>query len=354
MRTSRLFLTAAIAAGSMTFLSSRCVAQNAAQRTGDAVEHAADKTGTALKHAGQKLTGSTTNPADAMAPDADDIRKTIATASEASLTKGGFDDLVERFSESDRNRLGKEMKGETFKNDTTLDGRIAQFQKDWKAKYNQDFNIKDRNAIFDPSFAMIRQGELPGYNNNARMAGEHQTGAMNTTPGGAGDMNTPAAGTTATPAAGTTANPDGTARANPNGTNAPVGDASVNTGNDRANKNARNANENMASVTVQASHGLPELTVPMIHEFPDSWKIDVPDNYTAQQLRDNLLKHLTMADEQKDQWPSDPNEAYRLVSHHVLMAIMGVDDQGRMMDTRSGNPANNDVTPGAAKRSSNQ
>jgi len=347
MRTSRLFFAAAIACGGISFVSSgRSFAQNAAQRTEDKVENAANETGAAIKQAGQKLTGSTTNPADAMAPDADDIRKTIATASEASLTKGGFDDLVERFSDADRNRLGKEMKSDTFKNDTTLDGRIAQFQKDWKAKYNQDFNIKDRNAIFDPSFAMIRQGELPGYSNSARMAGEHQSGATVTTPGGAGDMNTPAAGTTATP--------DGTARANPNAANAPVGDASVNTGNDSMNKQARHANENMATVAVQASHGLPEVVVPMIHEFPDSWKIDVPDNFTAQQLRDNLLKHLTMADEQKDQWPSDPNEAYRLVSHHVLMAIMNVDDQGRMMDTRSSDPANNDRTVGAAKRSSNE
>jgi hypothetical protein len=346
MRTSRLFLAAAIAVGGMTcFTSSRARAQNAAQRAGDKIENAADKTGDAIKHAGQKLTGATTNPAQAMAPDVDDIRKTLANSAEASLTKGGFDDLIERFSDSDRNRLGKEMKGnQEFKNDTTLDGRIAQFQKDWKDKYNQDFNIKDRNAVFDESFAMIRQGELPGYG-SARMAGERESGAAANTPGTTGDMNTPAP----------TANPDGTARSAPSGTaNQPTGDASVNNNNDRMNKAANRADKNMASVTVQASHGLPELSVPMIHEFPDSWKIDIPDNLTAQQLRDNLLKHLTMADEQKDQWPSDPNEAYRLVSHHVLMAVMNVDEQGRMMDTKTSDMNNNDRTPGAAKRSSNQ
>jgi len=284
-----------------------------------------------------------------MAPDADDIRKTIATASEASLTKGGFDDLVERFADADRNRLGKEMKSDTFKNDTTLDGRIAQFQKDWKAKYNQDFNIKDRHAVFDESFAMIRQGELPG---TPRMAGEHQTGA-NVSGGATGDMNAPAASGTVN----VNANPDGNVRVNTNASgtaNQPTGDLSVNNNNDSMNKAANRADKNMAEVIIQPSHGQPEVAVPMIHEFPDSWKIDVPDNLTAQQLRDNLLKHLTMADEQKDQWPSDPKDGYRLVAHHVLMAVMNVDDQGRMMDTRSSDPANNDRTTGAAKRSSNQ
>jgi hypothetical protein len=56
------------------------------------------------------------------------------------------------------------------------------------------------------------------------------------------------------------------------------------------------------------------------------WKIDVPDDVTGQMLYDNVLKHLTMADEQKDKWPADENEAYRLVAHHVLMAVMNVDE----------------------------
>jgi hypothetical protein len=376
MRTNRLFLSAAIALGGVAFVTGARAqdantdsnpnaaqraadktgnaAQNAADRTGNAaqsagthtsnamqragdkVENAADKTGNALKRAGDKITGATTNPSDAMAPDADDIRKTLAQATEAALTKGGFDDMVERFSDTDRNRLGKDRKTEA--KDDTLDGRIAQFQKDWKAKYNQDFKIPDRNAVYDQSFAMIRQGELPGLN-NARMAGERQTGAANA-PGTAGDLNSPSANTGAT----------GTGAA----ANRPSGDNSVNTGNDRATKAANRANENMAAVVIAESHGMPSISIPMIHEFPDSWRVDVPDNYNAQQLRDNLLKHLTMADEQKDQWPSDPNEAYRNVTHHVFMAIMNVDEKGQLMDTRTNDANNNDRTPGAAKRSDNQ
>jgi hypothetical protein len=74
---------------------------------------------------------------------------------------------------------------------------------------------------------------------------------------------------------------------------------------------------------------MPELKVPLIHELPDMWKIDVPDSVTGPMLYDNVLKHLTMANEMKDKWPADENDAYRAISHHVLMAIMNVDHDAK-------------------------
>jgi len=94
------------------------------------------------------------------------------------------------------------------------------------------------------------------------------------------------------------------------------------TGGDRNLEQGRN----VAYVTVAASHNLPELKVPLIHELPDMWKIDVPDSVTGQQLYDNVLKQLTTANEHKDQWPADVNDGYRAISHHVLMAVMNVDE----------------------------
>jgi hypothetical protein len=69
-----------------------------------------------------------------------------------------------------------------------------------------------------------------------------------------------------------------------------------------------------------------EMAVPLIHELPDSWKIDLPDNIDGQKLYDNVVKHLTMFDEDKANWPADVNEAYRLCTRHMMMAIMGQDD----------------------------
>jgi len=224
---------------------------------------------------------------NAKKPDYSGIRRTLATATEAAVTKGGFDDLVERFVDADRNRIGQS--GVTKQDQPTLDGRIAQFQKDWKAKYNQDFSIKDKDAVFNDSFAMIKEGEIPG---SARLAGER----VGTDNAGNKDSDRPGGGDT-----------------------------------------NREPGRNVAYVTIPAGHGLPELQIPMIHEM-GGWKIDVPDNITGEQLRDNLLKHLTMADDDKANWPSDVNDAYRAVSHHVLASIFNADAKTPADQDRTNQP----------------
>ena len=145
-----------------------------AHRTGDAIERGADKTVAvakeaghdtkeALQTAGRKIEGAAERTADkasdaaqqagargtAAAPDAEGIRDVLAQVSEAALTKGALKDMVERFVDADRNRLGQgsELKA----NHAELDGRIDQFRKDWKAKYNQDFDIKNEEAAFPNS-----------------------------------------------------------------------------------------------------------------------------------------------------------------------------------------------------------
>jgi len=200
----------------------------------------------------------------------------LGQVTNAALTKGAFSDVIERFNDADRNRLGSYAHDKNNKDKLDiLDGRIAQFQKDWKSKYNENFKIHKDDVVFGNSMFTVAQGEI---GKDAQLAGER------------------------IPA------PDPTK---------PV------TGGDRNLEKGRN----IAYVTVASSHGLPELKVPLIHELPDMWKIDVPDSVTGQKLYDNLLKQLTMANEHKDQWPADVNDAYRMVSHHVLTAILDVDEK---------------------------
>jgi len=240
----------------------------AAHRTGDAagraVDRAADRTDRATDNAQEAASRGTAAPnGTAAAPDAEGIRDVLAQVSEAALTKGALKDMVERFVDADRNRLGQgpELKA----NHADLDGRIDQFRKDWKAKYNQDFDIKNEEAAFPNSTFSIVQGEI------GRNAATGNTGA-----------DSPAS-----PAADTNRNDPG---------------------------------RNVATVRVAGQAGQ-SLTVPMIHEAPDRWKIDVPDTLTADKLRQNVLDHLTAAD-QPDQWPSDVNQAYAQVGQHILMAVM--------------------------------
>lgn len=209
----------------------------------------------------------------------------LGQVSNAALTKGGLDDMMERFVDADRNRLGPWVKDNAHKADLDkLDGRIAQFNKDWKAKYGHDFKIMKDDVVFgNPNFT-VALGEI---GKDAELAGKKLPPAEDIRPG---DLNKPK-------------------------------DAAGNTAADRNLEKGRN----VAYVTVAKSHDMPELKVPLIHELPDNWKIDVPDNIDGQKLFDNVLKHLTMANEQKDKWPADENEAYRMVSHHILMAIIGVE-----------------------------
>lgn len=228
----------------------------------------------------------------AAAPDAEGIRDVLAQSAEASLTKGGLDDLVERFVDQDRNRLGQGQ----LDNHADLDGRIDQFRKDWKAKYNQDFDINNEEAAFPNATFAIVQGELPRDAAGAEVKVDVDR------------------------------NLDGTRTAEVDvdrktGVDSP--------GSDAANANRNDPGRNIATIRIAASHGMPALTVPMIHELPDSWRIDVPNTLTADRLKANLLAHLTAANEMKDQWPSDVNDAHAMVAHHVLMAVMDQPAQQR-------------------------
>ena len=245
-----------------------------AERTGQAIDNAARKTGDAINR------GTSGTVA---APDAEGIRDVIAQIAEASVTKNGLDDVVERLVDADRNRLGK---SDLDVGNDKLNGIIDQFRKNWKAKYNQDFDINDEDAVFNDQFAMIMQGEIA---DTARVAGERLPGDTTTPPPGA-------------PA------PSPTDRDKVAG-----GDTN------------RDPGRNVATVLIKDSHGLPAAHVVMIHEMPDSWRVDLPDTVTAEQLRGNLENALTKLNEKQGEWPADVNEAYRQASHCIILAVEGRD-----------------------------
>jgi hypothetical protein len=277
MQMNRIFLASIIAAGAMTVANvwgdDGSSSQNSAvQNAGNKTENAASSAGESIRKSADEMTaGSTTQPGGEAA-DAKDIRKTLRQVTQAALTKGDFSDVVDRFVTTDRDRLKNDAF--TSQNHAILDGRIAQFEKDWQAKYNQSFKIHDLSSVYDNSFATITQERNP---DNAQVASEQESAQSS-----AEKSQTP-----------------------------PSQDKSVQPG------------RSVATVTLAATTSTPALAIPLVHEFPDHWAIDVPDTYSAQQLHDNLLTQLTMLDEHKDQWPSDVNEAYRDVTRHVLMAVMG-------------------------------
>jgi len=287
--------------------------QRGAERTGEVAREVGSDARDALQTAGRKIDGAIDNTRDnvkvdvdtqggdaarpagardtaapngtAAAPDAEGIRDVLGQVAEASLTKGGLDDLVERLVDADRNRIGQALQ----KDNTELDGRIDQFRKDWQTKYGQDFDIKNEEQAFPATAFMIAQGEM----------GRNAAGASVDV-----DVDRNAAG-------GRTATVDVDRKSGVDSPDSVAADA-----------NRNDPGRNVATVKIQASQGMPALTVPMVHEAPDLWKIDAPDSLTAEKLTANVLAHLTAAGQMKDQWPADVNQAHAMVARHVLMALL--------------------------------
>ena len=229
--------------------------REAARELGDAADRTADRMTDDTRTAVNPL--RTGGEATDAAPDAESIRDTVASATEAAITDDGFDDMVERFVDADRNRIGEYLDdNDDF---TALNEKAKAFRDQFQAKYDAEFDIADEGAVYSDQFATIRQSEL-----QARQAAA-------------------------------TDDPD-------------------------AN---REEGRNVATVMIAKSHGLPQLTVNMIHEMPDSWRIDLPDTVTGKQLHDNLSKALDDLTANQDKWPGDKVEAQRYVTHRLLLAIHG-------------------------------
>jgi hypothetical protein len=87
------------------------------------------------------LREDTAMPSDA---DVQRIRTVLAETVDAAMTKGGLDDVVERLSKGDRDRIGKYASNSY----PDLDGRIDALQKTWKDRYGQTFKMADDKSAF--------------------------------------------------------------------------------------------------------------------------------------------------------------------------------------------------------------
>ena len=88
-------------------------------------------------------------------------------------------------------------------------------------------------------------------------------------------------------------------------------------------KNGNSGVQKHGSVTSASAKGVPAVTDHLYNEgtLTKSFKIKTADSLDGNKLRDNLIAHINAVDGMKDQWPSDVNEAARIVSQHVLAAV---------------------------------
>jgi len=249
--------------------------------------------------------GSADQASQEQSKHAEAIHDVMAQVAEAAMTKDGLDDIAERLVDADRNRLGQNK--DLLKNDDALNGKIQELSDAWKAKYSNEFDIKDEDKTYNLAFAQITEGEQGARTASDKISGDaSKTGDAASASGKVGGVGADATVNTDT----------GTAKVN----------VDNNTGVDKPNSPAADANRNdpgrnIATVHIAASHGLPALDVPFIHEA-GGWKIDLPDSVDANKFKANVAAALNDISMKKDQWPADADEAYRHVTHRVLAAIL--------------------------------
>ena len=209
------------------------------------------------------------------------IRETFEDLTEAAVEENAFDDLVERLIDQDRNRIGK------FAHDHAGDlNAIGQRIKTaWHEKYKDNFEF---DADTDFKDLPVVRGEIT----DPKQVATH--------------WPVPAVSTGAdAQAIQASARQEKTSNDNPD-----------------LNSNIEKGRE-VAIVTIPASHGLPAVNVSLVKEL-QGYRVDVPNTLSAEQLRDNLVKHMTDVADHPDQWPADRRDAADFFAHHVMMAVYDV------------------------------
>jgi hypothetical protein len=214
---------------------------------------------------------------------ADQARATLAGITGAVFRSDGeLNDVIDQFVDADRDRLDKlPMREKDFEQRqlSELKARVTQLRQAWEEKYGEAFEIKE-NQVYAP--LMFAEGEITNTRQFMQKWPVGATGSMQ------GKQQKSAKVTEQT--------------------------------RDQANLEA---GREFAVARFPAQAGLPATHVSFIDEAM-GLKIDVPDGMTTAQLRTGLLQQLTSLSQSADKWPANVNDAYRLATHHVVMALYGV------------------------------
>lgn len=213
----------------------------------------------------------------------DDIREVLTEMTEAAFTKGGFSDMVERFVDQDRNRIGRLEDVESEQ----LDSVVEIFLQNWENKYGNEFDIEDDKFL--GAGLAVAIGEV-----------EDSRQAMANWPLSLTGEEGPRA------AAGAMINED------------EQSDANLEEG------------RTVAIAAVPGKDGK-MLHLSLIKEA-GGWKIDLPNNITRQQLHSRVSTMIRTLNANPDQWSETEAEAYNLVGRKLLMAIHDIDET---MDERA-------------------
>lgn len=290
--------------------------------------------------------------------DVSEVRGVIDDVVGAAVIENGFNDIVERFVDQDRNRFGEWMNEGENREFTQFNASAKKFQEAYKAKFNKEFDFDAETALARLSAV---QGEVedaavaaanwpakpfaqgmggaaqPG--DEARVAGAEVGDQQRQPPEGVREQGNIDEGRQVAivviPAPSMTSSHDQpaarTAGEAVKDTADKAGDAAEQAA-DRARDAAQGdrAQGNRAQSPGMA-HGMDKgkaVHVSLINEFPGAWKIDVPTNRQPQQVYSDLATCVDKLTAKADSWPSDEAAVQQIVAYELVCAILGGKAEG--------------------------
>jgi len=234
------------------------------------------------------------------------IDKAFKALADDGISKTGFDNLVGKLVDQDRDRIKKSLSDAKL-SVSDVDGQknkrltdvIANLDGAWKSKYNGKLDI-DVDKSMTADFVKIMTGEV---SDPQQLVGKW--------PLDAGSFN-------ATPAPGKVTQADADQAKN----KMFGGDVNLEKGRD------------VAIAHLIGKGGMPGLTASLIHESMGGWKFDIPNSVDGKRLYDNLVTNLSFVDQHKDQLTSDINQANRHIVYAVTAALYDVKLSGNLTSDR--------------------
>jgi len=203
--------------------------------------------------------------------DRDNIRDAFQSLTADALTKDRFSHLCGHFVEADRDRISKSESNMSYDD---LNRAIDQFQQQWKSKYSKDFDAKGSDQAY--STLQIAEGKItdPSQLTDWPVNPTPQTTVPKVQPG-------------------------------TSGYNLDKG-------------------RYVAVASFPAMSGATPITCSLVHQHFGTWRFVTANNLDAATLKANLVREINALASSSSSWPTDPNEAYRIVTDHVLMCIYNV------------------------------
>jgi hypothetical protein len=207
------------------------------------------------------------------------VKSTLVGLTQRAVTKDSYDSFFSSFLSELANR--DKARAQEFKgvDQQQLNATISRIQNEWRSKYNQDFDINDKNLVFNDQFPIV-QGEV---NDTATAAANWPIDA----------------------------------------TSGQAINAGANSEQQQCNTKELTSGRAVAIIGMPAGNGVAAINVSMVHQLT-GWYVDLPVDRTGQQIYTDLSSHLNYIASHQDQWPSDVNEAYRMVARQVVSALYGV------------------------------